>query len=346
MSSATGRVGVSTSPLSTPPLDPSSPLISPTHHLLTRPNGPSNLEKPSSPLTDLLNAFDDGSNSAAEPEHPYGGEHDHYDGENDDDLYDDSDGDTDKYDGYDDNYESKDEGNESHGNNSCGGLRKAPRRGEYLRREHKLNHMVRALKRVRWKFSDFIIAWAGTEQDNDLRIHHRKYHKHEQRRAALHEALDLLHERGIYQAQPDVNQCILELNVLITKPFFNRFDPTMDLTKMDYSQTAATIQDVAPTWYALMMGVMSNRRAGRQTYPAKDQTLALERRLFTITSMVCFSRARNTSNHLSSSLDLYLLGSGVHRRVIEVLSGLGICHSYHHANSLMNKIADNARVCS
>jgi hypothetical protein len=41
---------------------------------------------------------------------------------------------------------------------------------------------------------------------------------------------------------------------------------------------------------------------------------------------------------------VYLIGSGVHRRVVEMLHGFGICHSYHHANSLMDKAAAHASV--
>lgn len=45
-------------------------------------------------------------------------------------------------------------------------------------------------------------------------------------------------------------------------------------------------------------------------------------------------------------LDIYLAGSGVKRRVVETLSGLGICHSYHTANRLLKKVASNAEVRS
>lgn len=33
------------------------------------------------------------------------------------------------------------------------------------------------------------------------------------------------------------------------------------------------------------------------------------------------------------------MGSGVHRRVIKTLQGLGLCYSYHHANTLIGDIA-------
>jgi hypothetical protein len=72
--------------------------------------------------------------------------------------------------------------------------------------------------------------------------------------------------------------------------------------------------------------------------------LQQKRRLFTITCMVCFSRARKSSNALASCLDVYLVGSGVPRRVIETLAGLGLCHSYFFGNELMNNVAKYAEV--
>jgi hypothetical protein len=63
-----------------------------------------------------------------------------------------------------------------------------------------------------------------------------------------------------------------------------------------------------------------------------------------ITSMVCSAQARNRSNFFSSIMDLYLMGSGVKRRVIETLSGLGICHSYSKANAVLTRVSEAAKV--
>jgi hypothetical protein len=44
-------------------------------------------------------------------------------------------------------------------------------------------------------------------------------------------------------------------------------------------------------------------------------------------------------------MDIYLIGSGVKRRVFETLSGFGVCHSYKQANRIMGTIAEDAEVC-
>ena len=56
------------------------------------------------------------------------------------------------------------------------------------------------------------------------------------------------------------------------------------------------------------------------------------------------SQARNQSNFFATIMDIYLIGSGVKRRVIETLSGLGICHSYCKANKVLHDVADTTRV--
>ncbi len=38
------------------------------------------------------------------------------------------------------------------------------------------------------------------------------------------------------------------------------------------------------------------------------------------------------------------MGSGVKRRVIETLSGLGLCHGYHTGNKLMHALSRQAKV--
>jgi hypothetical protein len=118
----------------------------------------------------------------------------------------------------------------------------------------------------------------------------------------------------------------------------------MSIESIDHAQAAAVIYGAAPTWYALLKRLLRNRRHHRATYGAPHNQDYINRRLFAITSMVCFSRAQHTSNAFPSCLDVYLRGAGVPRHVVEMLNGLGICHSYHHANSLMAKVAAHASV--
>ncbi len=106
------------------------------------------------------------------------------------------------------------------------------------------------------------------------------------------------------------------------------------------------IEKTAPTWHTMLLQLIGNQRAHRSSYIANTESSAimLSKRLFAITSMICHSRAKQRSNVLSSMLAIYLVGSGVKRRVIEVLSGLGVCYSYYQANRLVRNIAKDSAV--
>ncbi len=84
-----------------------------------------------------------------------------------------------------------------------------------------------------------------------------------------------------------------------------------------------------------------NQKAGGQK--AKNQD-ALVKRAYTITSIICFSRAKKQSNFFPSLMDIYFISFGVKKRVFKTLSGFSLCHSYHLANYIMGSIAKEAKV--
>ena len=50
------------------------------------------------------------------------------------------------------------------------------------------------------------------------------------------------------------------------------------------------------------------------------------------------------ADFFSKVLDVYLQGSGVKRRVVNTLAGLGVCNSYKAGRNLMKQIAERAEV--
>ena len=247
------------------------------------------------------------------------------------------------------NHSGTDDGEDSHLNEADGGEPddEARRASPSVRmsRRRKLEIMVRALRRTRWTFEDFIKAWVGFDGNQDVRVSHRQYHKQRQRRNVMSKTMRTLERHGICQETPVVERCMSELNQLILLPPFSTFELGMDLDKLDYVAAVLTIQQTAPTWYSLLWPCLHNRRALRPSYYTRKRDNPIHKRMFAVTSMVCFSRALKTSNTLPSCVGIYLQGSGVHRRVIETLAGLGICHTYHHINSLMDDISKRASVC-
>jgi hypothetical protein len=216
----------------------------------------------------------------------------------------------------------------------------------FLTRQEKLDVVVQTLREISWSFEELIETWVGIRGHADLRVAHQRYHNQKQRQDAMTRALRTLAQHNICQKESDVTRCAQELDRLVKESPFSMFRLDMNLEQLDFAQGVAVIERTAPTWYVLLQTLLGNRRQGRPTYTTHKKWVAVHWRMFTVTSMVCFSRARHNSNTLSSCLDVYLLGSGVHRRVIETLAGLGLCHSYHHANSLMTKVAEHASVRS
>ena len=73
--------------------------------------------------------------------------------------------------------------------------------------------------------------------------------------------------------------------------------------------------------------------------------MALDERLaYVVTAMVCHTRARTASDWFSKVFGVYLHGSGVKRRVIDVISGLGL-DSYKTVNAIITQVAQAAREC-
>jgi len=209
--------------------------------------------------------------------------------------------------------------------------------------QFKLQQVANTLRRVRWSFRTFIRAWVGAEEGREVIIKHRRYAHPQHRRHVLMRAMEDPRTSSVCPRPSLADSFAVELDNLIRQPYFAQFDHTTDLETLDFELAFKTIQEVAPTWHAVLLRLISNQRAHRSSYDATPQSV-LSRRLFAITSIVCHSRAKKRSSFLSSVLDVYLIGSGVKRRVIETLSGLGICHGYHQANRLMGKIAKEAEV--
>ena len=132
-----------------------------------------------------------------------------------------------------------------------------------------------------------------------------------------------------------------EFKALISTPYFGRFDHTAEIDNIDFDAAFAAVETAAPTWHRMLVYLLRNPRASRNSSTTSPD---LRRPIFVITSIMCHSRAKKSSNYFSSMLDSYLIGSGVKRRVIETLAGFGLCHSYKQGNRLMKQVAEHEQV--
>lgn len=134
-----------------------------------------------------------------------------------------------------------------------------------------------------------------------------------------------------------------EFEALMDEPMFGQYDPTSGLAEVNIEGSEATLVEKAPQWSSFLSAVLQNKRGNWNSYSKSKRSL-LKGQAYLITSIILRSRARKRCNYLSRLLGLYLHGSGTKRRVIETLSGLGICDSYKVVNQMVTKVADRTEL--
>ena len=212
--------------------------------------------------------------------------------------------------------------------------------------QEKLQMVINLFSDLRWSFKDFLAAWTN---GNDARYlkrvktsielqGNRKYRTQKSRRRLFQESVVALQSGG-----PSVQAIQRELDVLIKRPFFDKLDVnTTDFDTIDFRQAYQEVKNHANHWERFIRRILENRRATWSSYQGGRREETLSKRIFAITSIACHSRHQKRSNFLQTSLDIYLLGSGTKRRVMDSIAGFGLCHSYFTANAMMQKLQSRA----
>jgi hypothetical protein len=220
----------------------------------------------------------------------------------------------------------------------------------------KLGRIFQALRAERWSIRDLLIHCvretdsAGKEIILDIRGHRTA----KARRRWVAQALNSPSLQGLLRdsaiaAIPGFCQELKALRA-VQEPYFRTFEHTDDekLQELDFSKAFELIKQRAPRWYNAMATLLSHERHEHASFvkprDLKKSQEKIDRQIFMITSMICSAQAKTRSNFFASIIDIYLMGSGVKRRVIETLSGLGICHSYSKANKVLHTVSNTARV--
>ena len=214
--------------------------------------------------------------------------------------------------------------------------------------QQKLQEFLYLLQQFEWSFKKFILAWVGAYTTADVDIVSGLYGTPHLRRKALYATLDDSRFRTACSGEvlPSMGVVKEELDTLVQQPYFGRFDYTASLEKLDFREAFYTIKDNAPVWHNMLITLLCNERGHRESYTGTDADAdAVTKRAFMVTAMVCHARAKKRSNSFHSMLHVYLHSSGTKRRVIECLSGLGVCLSYHGGARIMKAIAEDAKVC-
>jgi hypothetical protein len=209
--------------------------------------------------------------------------------------------------------------------------------GVSSRLQYKMAAVMEELRTQRMGVGTFIRAWI--EQDDIMRTRRmRLIRKLVSQDPVLREAFGI--DDDTLTGGPFEDLVTHELDGLTSQPFFNQFQEEDRVESIRYAGAHEKLESSAPTWCGFLMRILQNARAHRESYAERKDLTLIQQKAYLLTSVICRARARKNSNYLAKTLGLYMVSSGVKRRVIEVLAGLGICDTYKYLYGLYERIAN------
>ena len=136
-----------------------------------------------------------------------------------------------------------------------------------------------------------------------------------------------------------------EFKRLTGKPGFGAYDPTASVDTLSRASTSLkSIKEFAPIWYHILGDLLTPER-GKEPGRKRQRIRPLQRKLLAMTAIGCNTRRPRKASYFQQSLGVHLLSSGVKKRVVEVLNGMGICASYQVSNEAYSKVAEAQKGC-
>ena len=140
-----------------------------------------------------------------------------------------------------------------------------------------------------------------------------------------------------------MTKLIKKFDTLVKKSFFNKYESTTFIEKLDYSLTFKIIKSTALTWTTLLTQLMSNQQQKWSSYNRSKNQQSNQQQIYLITAILCRCCARDTANFLAKTMSVYLHESDVKQWVLEMLAELEVCDDYKYINQLISSIAKNAK---
>lgn len=214
-------------------------------------------------------------------------------------------------------------------------------------RERGFNQVLTAMKDAHMSLESFLHMWMYSP---GRFVEHKKYQAQNERQRILKNWL-LAEPNLLKNGELIIPSLQRELDALTTVQQFGLYDPVKtppeSFNLNAVLSTASVVHSKAPMLHSILTKLLQQARAHQLSYSSSQasasDSMQTTRRLYLILSVLCYSRRPYSSNFLASLMDTYLHGAGVKRRVIESLSGLGICHRYETGNNLLNDIAALAK---
>lgn len=112
--------------------------------------------------------------------------------------------------------------------------------------------------------------------------------------------------------------------------------PSANIEEIDFQKVYSEIEEHGPSLLRFIEGSSLAQRADK--YTRKDRPSRA------VTAILSLGRAQKSANLFTRVLGIYLHGSGVRRRVISTLQGLGLVESYQKINQAIKEISELSKV--
>lgn len=213
----------------------------------------------------------------------------------------------------------------------------------------KVSHIAQLLQGWSWSFSDLIRNWIA--HNNGI-----------QGKRGYQKRVDIIHH--LFDDDPDatlkalkdddiglqfknmattflVHEIRMEFEELRQSNTFGRWAADEDAKDLNLSNASKQLFEHAPMFKTLMTELACNTTSTENRYERVEE----EGYLVMLASILLLKASRNSSNRFARMLGLYLYGTGVKRRALEVLDGLGVTESYHALSRSKKALAVRSEVC-
>lgn len=210
-----------------------------------------------------------------------------------------------------------------------------------IRNDNKLDHILEALRAVRWGVKDFLEVLE--ERKEVVPFHENGSYKkayHSFNRYAYQSLPQRRTSLYVLGKHPDpalkawafeiVGQELRkEVKSLVTHEAFGNWTPSalQGSEELNFNRVPEVIAERAPGWSSLLKAATVN---------SENQDADLVKSSdFIMVSMLCRRARMRSSDKMAAALGIYLYHAGTKRRALDTLAGLGICVSYR---SIMRRL--------
>ena len=205
----------------------------------------------------------------------------------------------------------------------------------------KLDLILHILRRSRTTFADLVRAWIeSTPGEPTGRARQQKAKQlldpiWDEDMLPLFERTDTFQERVTDSTTKVIRSELKELQKKVL--VFGKYDTATNVEDINFVEVHREIEEHGPNLSRLIDEAAVCQR------PDKHIRQEQPGRIVTITAMLGLGRARQSANFLTRALGVYLHSSGVRRRVINTLHGLGIVDCYLTIQQTVKRIAQHSQ---